>query len=163
MLFAVLFVDLDFSFLLLNYFKYLSVEAFVRESWPKFMLVKKLIFHHSRIFFPTAEFLHLNYMQRVKVSKIITLQLLRKFIFRSELIRQMNSGSYSIDTIQLNPVLIRLFDPNKEKVSVQLLDMGACKNGTIEALFNSIDSILKENKINWENCVPVGLDSTVVV
>ena len=84
----------------------------------------------------------------------------------------MNSGSYSIDTHgsndesvieKLNPDLIRLFDPNKEKVSVQLLDMGACKNGTIEALFNSIDSILKENKINWENCVPVGLDSTVVV
>ena len=84
----------------------------------------------------------------------------------------MNSGSYSLDTDgsndesvieKLNPVLIRLFDSNKEKVSVQLLDMGACKNGTTEALFNNIDSILKENKINWENCVAVGLDSTVVV
>ena len=84
----------------------------------------------------------------------------------------MSSGSYSIDTHgsndesvieKLNPVLIRLFDHNKEKVSVQLLDMGACKNGTTEALFNNIDSILKESKINWENCVAVGLDSTVVV
>ena len=59
------------------------------------------------------------------------------------------------------PVLIRLFDDNKGKVSVQLLDMGACKEGTAEALFNKIDSIL-ENKVDWENCVAVGLDNTAV-
>ena len=48
----------------------------------------------------------------------------------------MNSGPYSLgtdgsndesDIKKLNPVLIRLFDDNKGKVSVQLLDMGDAK------------------------------------
>ena len=62
----------------------------------------------------------------------------------------------------MNPVLIRLFDDNKGKVPVQLLDMGACKEGTAEALFNNINSILRENRVDWENCVVVGLDNTAV-
>ena len=62
----------------------------------------------------------------------------------------------------MNPVLIRLFDDNKGKVSVQLLDMGACKEGTAEALFNNINSILRENRVDWENCVAAGLDNTTV-
>ena len=83
----------------------------------------------------------------------------------------MNSGPYSLGTggsndksgtKKLNPVLTHLFDDNKGKVSTQLLDMGACKEGTAEALFNNIDSILRENKVDWENCVAVGLDNTAV-
>ena len=62
----------------------------------------------------------------------------------------------------MNPVLIRLFDDNKGKVSVQLLDMGACKEGTAEALLNNINSILRENRVDWENCVAVGLEYTAV-
>ena len=34
--------------------------------------------------------------------------------------------------------------------------------GTVEALFNNIDSILRENKVDWENYVAVGLDKTAV-
>ena len=83
----------------------------------------------------------------------------------------MNSGPYSIGTDgsndesgikKLNPASIRLFDDNKGKVSAQLLDTGACKEGTTEALFNNIDSILRENKVDWENCVAVGLDNIAV-
>ena len=48
----------------------------------------------------------------------------------------------------MNPVLIHLSDDNKGKVSAQLLDMGASKEGTAEALFNNIDSILRENKVD---------------
>ena len=62
----------------------------------------------------------------------------------------------------MNPVLIRLFDENKGKVPVQLLDMGACKEGTAEALLNNINSILRENRVDWENCVAVGLEYTAV-
>ena len=67
----------------------------------------------------------------------------------------MNSGPYSLGTdgsndesgiTKLNPVLLRLFDDNKGKVSVQLLDMGACKKGTAEALFNNINSTLKKKQ-----------------
>ena len=83
----------------------------------------------------------------------------------------MNSGPYSLGPDgsnnesgikKLNPVLIRLFDDNKGKVSVQLLDMGSCKDGTAEALFNNINYILIENRVDWENCVAVGLDNTAV-
>ena len=83
----------------------------------------------------------------------------------------MNSGPYSLGTDgsndesgikKLNPVLICLFHDNKGKVSAQLLDMGAYKEFTTEALFNSINSILRETKVDWENCVSVGLDNTVV-
>ena len=63
---------------------------------------------------------------------------------------------------KLNPFLIRLFDDNKEKVSAQLLDMGACKEGTTEALFSNMDSILRENKVDWANCVDVGLGNTAM-
>ena len=80
-------------------------------------------------------------------------------ISRSELIRQMNSGPYSLGTDgsndesnikKLNPVLIRLFDDNKGKVSVQLLDMGACKEACMQHI-----SILRENRVDWENYVAV--------
>ena len=63
----------------------------------------------------------------------------------------------------MNPVLIRLFYDNKGKAFAQLLDIVACKDCTAAALFNNIDSILKETKIDWENCVAVRLDNTVVV
>ena len=63
----------------------------------------------------------------------------------------------------MNPVLIRFFYDNKGKVFAQLLDIVACKDCTAAALFNNIDSILKETKIDWENCVAVRLDNTVVV
>ena len=62
----------------------------------------------------------------------------------------------------MNPVLTRLFGDNKVKVSAQPLDMGTCKEGTTEALFSNIDSILRESKLDWENCVVVGLDNTAV-
>ena len=83
----------------------------------------------------------------------------------------MNSGPYALGTVgsndesgikKLNPVSIRLFDDNKGKVSVQLLDMGAYKESTAEALFNNINSILSENRVDWKNCVVIGLDNTAV-
>ena len=46
----------------------------------------------------------------------------------------MNSSNDQSGITKLNPVLIRLFDDNKGKVSLQLLDMGACKEGTAEPL-----------------------------
>ena len=98
-------------------------------------------------------------MQRVKSFTDYSLKIIAEIyiIFRSELIRQMNSGPYSLGTNgsndksgikKVNPVLIRLFDDGKG--NAQLLDMGACKEGTAEVLFNNIDSILRKNKVDWE-------------
>ena len=84
----------------------------------------------------------------------------------------MNSGPYSHDNDgsneesgikKLSPVLIRLSDDNKRKVSVQLLDLRSCKEGTAVALFNNINSIVRENRVDWENCVVIGLDTEVNV
>ena len=129
------------------------------------MLVKKLIFPHSRKFFPICRISTFKVYAEGKIfadySLIIVVEIY--IIFGSELIRQTNSGLYSLGTDgsndesgigKLNPVLICLFFDNKGKVSVQLLDMGA--------FFNNIDSILRNNKVDWENCVTVGLDITVV-
>ena len=74
-----------------------------------------------------------------------------------------NDGSNDESGLKkINPVLIHFFDDNKGKVSAQHLDMGACKESTAEALFNNIDTILRENRVDWENCVAVGLDNTTV-
>ena len=98
LLFAFLFVDLEFSFLPLKYFIYFRVEAFVRELWPKFMLAKKLIFPRSGNFFSIfrvskvyAEGKSFTDYSDIIVAKIY-------IIFRSELIRQMNSGPYLLGT-----------------------------------------------------------------
>ena len=63
---------------------------------------------------------------------------------------------------KLNSILIRLFRDKRGKVSAHLLDIGGWKEGNTEALFNNIDSILRENIIDWKNCVAVGLGNTTV-
>ena len=164
---------MEFSFLPLSTLYILSLEAFVRELWPKFMLAKKLIFPHSRTFCSVCRVSTFKVYGEGKSFTDYNLKIVAEIYitFRSELIRQMNSGPYSLDTNRsndesgikkLNPVLIHLFDDNKGNVSTHLLDMGACKEGTAEALFDNIDFILRENKVDWENCVAVGLDNTAV-
>ena len=136
------------------------------------MLLKKLILPHSQFFSISRVSTFKVYAEGksfTDYSLIIVAEIY--IIFRSELIRQMNSGPYSLGTDgsndesgikKLDPVLIRLFDDNKGKVSVQLLDMGVCKECTAESLFNNINSILRENRVEWENCVAVGLVNTAV-
>jgi hypothetical protein len=83
----------------------------------------------------------------------------------------MNSGPYSVGTDgsndeaglkKLNPILIHRFNNAKGTVSSQLLDMGANKESTAEALFNNIDRVFQENQISWQNCVALSVDNTVV-
>ena len=126
------------------------------------MLAKKLIFPNSQKCFSicrVSTFKVYAECKRFTDYSLITVAEIY-IIFRPELIRQMNSGPYSLGTDEsneepgikkLNPVLIRLFHDNKGKVSFQLLNMGAYKEGTTEALFHDIDSILRENKVDCEN------------
>ena len=83
----------------------------------------------------------------------------------------MKSGAYSIGTDgsndegplkKLNPIVIRLFDNSKARVSSQLLEMGASKESTAEALFNNLDNVLEINNISWQNCVALSVDNTAV-
>ena len=158
---AFLFVDLEFSFLPLKYFIYFKRTSFCSGIVAKAYAGEKAHFLSLIHFFsPFAEFLCLKYMHRVKSFTDYGLIIVAEIyiVFRSELIRQVNSGPYSLGTNgsndksgikKLKPVLIRLFDDNK--VKSQLLDMGACKEGTAEVLFNNIDSILRKNKVDWNS------------
>ena len=83
----------------------------------------------------------------------------------------MKSGAYSIGTDgsndegslkKLNPIVIPLFDNSKARVSSQLLEMGASKESTAEALFNNLDNVLEINDISWQNCVALSVDNTAV-
>ena len=171
MLFAFLFVDLEFSFLPLKYFIYFKRRSFYSGIVTKVYAGEKARFPSFTNFFPICRVsmfkVYVEGKSFTDYSIIIVAEIY--VIFRSELIRQMNSGPYSLGTNgsndksgikKVNPVLIRLFDDNKGKA--QLLDMGACKEGTAEVLFNNIDSILRKNKVDWEYCVAVGLDNTSV-
>ena len=72
LLFAFLFVDLGFSFLPLKYFIYFKRRSFRSGIVAKVYAVEKARFP-SFTFFPFAEILRLKYMQRAKVSQILTL------------------------------------------------------------------------------------------
>ena len=86
--------------------------------------------------------------------------------FREKLIFQMKREPYSLCTdgsndeglVKMNPLLVRVFDDEKENVISQLLDMGTCKLLTAEALFGNMDKIISEAGVSWENCVAVGVD-----
>ena len=85
--------------------------------------------------------------------------------------KQMKSSAYSIGTDgsndegslkKLNPIVIRLFDNSKARISSQLLEMGASKESTAEALFNNLDNVLEINDISWQNCVALSVDNMAV-
>ena len=173
LLFSFLFVDLGFSFLPLKYFIYFKRRSFRSGIVVKVYTVEKAYFPSFTSFFSICRVSTFKEYSEVKSFTDYSLIIVAEIyiIFRSELIRQMNSRPYSLGTDgsndesgikKLNPVLIRLFDDNKGKASVQLLDMGECKEGTAEALFYNINSILRENRVDWENCVAVGLNNTAV-
>ena len=168
-----MFVGLEFSFLPLKYFIYFKRRRFCSGIVAKVYAGKKPHFPSFTKFVSICRVSTFKVYPEGKSFTDYSLIIVAEIyiIFRSELIQQINSGPYSLGTDgsndesgikKLNPASIRLFDDNKGKVSAQLLDMGACKEGTTEALFNNIDSILRENKVDGENCVAVGVDNTAV-
>ena len=73
LLFAFLFVDLGFSLLPLQYFKYFKRRNFRSRIVAKVYTVEKAHFPSFKNFFLFAEFLLLKYIQRVKVTRVIAL------------------------------------------------------------------------------------------
>ena len=90
--------------------------------------------------------------------------------FRKRIICQMKRDSYSLFTgssnvegfVKMNPLLVRVFDDEKGKVISQLFNMGTCKFTITENLFGSMDKIILEAGVPWENCVAVGVTNTAV-
>ena len=124
LLFAFLIVDLKFSFLPLKYFIYFkrrnfglgivaNVYAGEKAHFPSF---KNFFFHlESSTFKVYAEGKSFTDYSLIIVAEIY-------IIFRSELIRQINSGPYSLGTDRSNDESgIKKLNP------AQLLDMGNAK------------------------------------
>ena len=82
----------------------------------------------------------------------------------------MKEGPYALCTggsndeglVKLNPLLVRVFDINEDKVVPQLLDMCTSKKNDAESLFGLIDDALKKEDVNWNNCVAIGMDNAYV-
>ena len=71
-------------------------------------------------------------------------------------------GSNDEGLVKLNPLLIRVFDINEDKVMPQLLDKCRSKKNDKESLFGLIDDALKKKDVNWNNCVAIGMGNTSV-
>ena len=97
LVFAFLFVDLKFSFLPQKYFLYFKRRSFRSGIVAKVYAVEKAHFPSFTIFFPFTEFkVYAEGKSFTDYSLIIVAEIY--IIFRSELIRQMNSGPYSHGT-----------------------------------------------------------------
>lgn len=55
----------------------------------------------------------------------------------------------------MNPLLFRVFYDEKGKITSQILDMGACKSVTAEALFDNTYSIPRSTGMEWTSCVTI--------
>ena len=71
-------------------------------------------------------------------------------------------GSSDEGLVKMNPLLVRVFDDKKGRVTTQLLDMGTCRSSTAESLFETMDKVISESEVPWENCVALGVDNTAV-
>ena len=66
---------------------------------------------------------------------------------------------------KMNPVTIRLYDINDNKIVTRFLDMCTSTSGTAQGLFSAVDSKLRELlqcSNPWNMCTSVGVDNTSV-
>ena len=71
-------------------------------------------------------------------------------------------GSNDQNLQKMNPVTVRIFDINQQKVVCKFLDMCPTKGSTAEAIFNSIDTALQKHELSWDKCIGFGVDNTSV-
>lgn len=71
-------------------------------------------------------------------------------------------GSNNQRLTKMNPVTVPLFDFNQQKVVSQSLDMCLPTASIAKGIFSSIDDAFVKNKIPWEKCISLGVNSTSV-
>ena len=100
LLFAFLFVDLGFSLLPLQYFKYFKRRSFRSRIMAKVYAVEKAHFPSFKNFFSVCRVSTFKVYPECKSFRDYSLIIVAEIyiISRSELIRQMNSGPYSLGT-----------------------------------------------------------------
>ena len=62
----------------------------------------------------------------------------------------------------MNPLTVRYFDVNRNRVATQLLDICLTSDSTADAIFTIINDTLKSYDIDWNMCVAFGVDNTNV-
>ena len=93
--------------------------------------------------------------------------------FESVLIAQMKEGAFSLaidgsndsGLQKMNPVTVRVFDPNTGHVGTRLLDMcltAGTGSATAASIFTAMDNALESREIPWTNCISLSVDNTSV-
>ena len=71
-------------------------------------------------------------------------------------------GSSDTGVEKMNPLTVRIFDPDCGSVTTHLLDMCMSSSSTAEGIFSKIQEALSKHNILWDNCVGISLDNTSV-
>ncbi len=86
-------------------------------------------------------------------------------IMKKEPFSLLTDGSNDSGLKKMNPLTVRLFDVNSNKVGSRFLDMCATEGthaATAHSIFEKIDSVLISHDISWSSCVGFGVDNTNV-
>ena len=61
----------------------------------------------------------------------------------------------------MNPMTVELFF-NSRKIKHRFLDMCTTHGGTAEEIFQKMNNVIVQNQINWNHCIGLSVDNTVV-
>ena len=71
-------------------------------------------------------------------------------------------GSNDARPEKVNPMTVKLFDINSQKVQQRFLDMCTTNSGTADEIFQKTNDVFKENDLTWNQCVGLSVDNTAV-
>ena len=108
---------------------------------------------------------------RTKTSCIVNMAL--RPHFEESLVSHMRGNSFALvidgsndnGLEKINPVTVRLFDPDQGRVSTMYLDMcltSGTDSATAASIFEAMDVALQSREIPWVNCVGLSVDNTSV-
>lgn len=118
--------------------------------------------------FPDSEIAKAYSCARTKTTCILNGALAESL--QQSLVDQMKKEPFSLATDgsndsglqKMNPLTVRYFDINRNKVTSQLLDMCLTSSSTAEAIYSKIYDTLRDFGIDWGLCVAFGVDNTNV-
>ena len=62
-------------------------------------------------------------------------------------------GSTDTGVEKMNPLTVRIFDPELGSVTTHFLDMCMSSSSTAEGIFSKMQKALSKHNILWDNCV----------
>lgn len=90
----------------------------------------------------------------------------------ADIVQNMKKNPFSISTDgsndggegQLYPIVVRTFDEEEGKVMTDMVCLKTCEgSSTGENIFKVLDSALKENEVEWGNCLAFACDNASVM